>query len=229
MIRAYARVSTDQQADSGAGLAAQRDAITREARYRGWEDVAWYVDGGFSGSDLHRPEMSRLLTDIQRGDVLVAAKVDRLSRSLVDFATLVEQSQKQGWSIITLDLGLDLSTAQGEFVASILAAFARMERRLIGQRTRDAMQAKKAQGQRFGRPSQIRPDVQERIEDLWESGVSLAEIARRLNAEGVPTAFGGRWWPSTIQGVMRCRDNDRAAGLLSPPPRGATAVPYSRV
>lgn len=212
-VRAYCRVSTGQQADSGAGLAAQRDDIDREARHRGWTDVAWYIDGGWSGKDLDRPEMSRLLAEIRAGDVLVAAKVDRLSRSLVDFATLVERSQKQGWSIVTLDLGLDLSTAQGEFVASILAAFARMERRLIGQRTRDAMQAKKAQGARFGRPSLIPAQVQRRIEGLHSSGVTLADIARTLNDEGVPTAFDGRWWPSTVQGVLRCRENDRLAGL----------------
>lgn len=215
MIRAYLRVSTADQAESGHGLAAQRAAIEREAVHRGWTDIAWYVDGGRSGKDLDRPEMSRLLADVRRDDLLICAKVDRLSRSLVDFASLVEESQKRGWSIVTLDLGLDLSTAQGEFVASILAAFARMERRLIADRTRDAMQAAKANGQRFGRPSEIPIEVMERIEDERASGLTLAAIAGGLNRDGTPTPQGGRWWPSSVRGALLCRENDRLAGLLN--------------
>ena len=217
MIRAYIRVSTAEQADSGAGLAAQREAIAREAAHRGWGDVEWYDDPAESGKDLERPQMTRLLTEVRRGDVLVAAKVDRLSRSLVDFATLVERSQREGWGIITLDLGLDLSTPQGEFVASILAAFARMERRLIGERTRDAMAAKKAKGEaRYGVRSSLPVELQERIEELHQSGVTLARIADTLTAEGVPTATGRtRWWPATVASVLSSRRNDRAAGLVA--------------
>ena len=215
-VRAYLRVSTDQQADSGAGLAAQHDAIDREAAHRGWDDVEWYVDGGFSGGSLERPEMNRLLADIMRGDLLVTAKVDRLSRSLVDFATLVERSQKAGWSIVTLDLGLDLSTAQGEFVASILAAFARMERRLIGQRTRDAMAAKKALGGvRFGHRSRIPMAVQEQVQALYESGLSMCSIARMMSAEGVLTVEGcPQWHASTVSTILSSLRNDRLAGLI---------------
>jgi DNA invertase Pin-like site-specific DNA recombinase len=217
-VRCYLRVSTDAQADSGAGLAAQRDAIEREAAHRGWlDDIAWYVDGGFSGKDLERPEMARLLAEINRGDLLVTAKVDRLSRSLVDFATLVELSQKAGWSIVTLDLGLDLSTAQGEFVASILAAFARMERRLIGQRTKDAMRARKAQGGvRFGHRSRIPMAVQEQVEAMYRSGISMCQIARTMTAQGVLTVEGcPQWHASTISTILSSLANDRQAGLIA--------------
>lgn len=215
MIRAYLRVSTAEQADSGAGLAAQRSAIEREAEHRAWGAPAWYSDGGWSGKDLDRPEMARLLTEIRRGDVLVTAKVDRLSRSLVDFATLVERSQRQGWSIVTLDLGLDLSTAQGEFVASILAAFARMERRLIGQRTRDAMAAKKrGGGVRYGHRSRLAPEIQAEVEQMVSSGCSLSEVARHMTARNIPTAEGAsRWYASTVRSVLSSLANDRIAGL----------------
>lgn len=215
MIRAYLRVSTVEQADSGAGLAAQRDAIEREAAHRSWESLAWYSDGGWSGKDLDRPEMARLLSEIRRGDLLVTAKVDRLSRSLVDFATLVERSQRDGWSIVTLDLGLDLSTAQGEFVASILAAFARMERRLIGQRTRDAMAAKKqGGGVRYGHRSRLAPEVQAEVARMVATGSSLSEVARHMTAQGVPTAEGAsRWYASTVRSVLSSLANDRLAGL----------------
>jgi DNA invertase Pin-like site-specific DNA recombinase len=215
-VRAYARVSTDQQADSGAGLAAQHDAIEREAVHRGWDDVEWYVDAAWSGKDLERPQMARLLAEIRRDDLLITAKVDRLSRSLVDFATLVERSQKEGWSIVTLDLGLDLSTPQGEFVASILAAFAKMERRLIGQRTKDAMAAKKkAGGVRFGHRSRIPMQVQAEVERLWLSGLSMCEVARRMTAQGVLTVEGyDRWHASTVSTVLSSLANDRLAGLI---------------
>jgi DNA invertase Pin-like site-specific DNA recombinase len=215
-VRAYSRVSTDQQRDAGGGLLAQRDALEREVAHRAWDDVVWYTDGGFSGGSLDRPEMTRLLAEIRRHDFLVTAKVDRLSRSLVDFATLVERSQREGWSIVTLDLGLDLSTAQGEFVASILAAFARMERRLIGQRTKDAMAARKAQGGvRYGRTSALPVDVQERVEALWLSGESMGQVARLMTAEGIRTSEGSsRWHAATVSTVIRSRANDRLAGLL---------------
>ena len=140
-----------EQADSGAGLAAQRDAIEREAAHRGWESLGWYSDGGWSGKDLDRPEMATAAL----GDPARRPARDGEGRS----ALAVRWSTSppwwsgrsvMGWSIVTLDLGLDLSTAQGEFVASILAAFARMERRLIGQRTRDAMAAEEAGRRRSG-------------------------------------------------------------------------------
>ncbi len=98
-VRAYVRVSTDRQADVGHGMDAQRNAIQGEADRRGWESLRWYTDGGQSGKDLDRPAMQRLLRDVRRGDVLVVAKLDRLSRSLVDFAGLMERAQRERWTL----------------------------------------------------------------------------------------------------------------------------------
>jgi DNA invertase Pin-like site-specific DNA recombinase len=221
-VYGYLRVSTSEQADSGAGLAAQRQAIQHEAVRRGWTDVEYVEDGGYSGGSLDRPGISGLIPRLRRGDVLVVSKLDRLSRSLLDAVGLLEQAQRRGFVVVALDLGVDTGTPTGRLVASVMAAVAAWEREIIGQRTRDAMQAKKAQGTRFGRPSQIPADVQERIARLWDQGLSMAAIARTLNADGTPTAFGGKWWPSTVQGVLRCRENDRLAGLL-PVPEEASA------
>ena len=217
-IRAYCRVSTDAQAESGAGLAAQRNAIVREAENRDWTDVKWYVeDEGRTGGNLDRPAMQRMLTDMRRGDVIVAAKVDRLSRSLVDFSSLVETAQKRGWSIVTLDLGLDLSTPQGEFTASVLAAFARMEQRIIGLRTREAMAAKKQTGKvRYGHRSILAEEIQDEVERLVASGLSRSAVAREMTMRGVLTAQGSsHWYSSTVGSVLRSRANDRLAGLFS--------------
>jgi DNA invertase Pin-like site-specific DNA recombinase len=81
-VRAYIRVSTADQATNGHGLAAQRSAIEAEAERRGWTGLRWYEDGGYSGKDLDRPAMRDLLGSVRRGDTLIVAKLDRLSRSL---------------------------------------------------------------------------------------------------------------------------------------------------
>lgn len=202
-VRAYVRVSTDSQAASGHGLDAQRKTIAAEADRRGWEDVVWYVDGGFSGKDLDRPAMTDLLSVIRRGDVLVIAKLDRLSRSLSDFAALMERAQHQRWNVVALDLGIDLSTPNGEFMASVLAAMARWERRIIGQRTKEGMAAARAKGVLPGRRSSLPLDVQQRLLAMRDHGLTLTAIADLLNAAGVPTATGTRWTTSAVHSSTR--------------------------
>ena len=128
-----------------------------------------------------------------QAQALVVAKLDRLSRSLLDFAGLMERARKQGWNLVALDLGVDTSTPSGEMMASVLATFAQFERRLIGQRTKDALAVKKANGVKLGRPREISPETVERMQELYERGLSAAAIARRLNEEGVETPRGGRW------------------------------------
>lgn len=149
----YVRVSTDDQADSGAGLAAQRQAIEAECERRGWELVALHTDAGASGKSLTgRPALLDALEamDTGRAQVLLVSKLDRLSRSLLDFAGLMARAQRDGWNLVALDLGIDLSTPAGEFMASVMAAAAQWERRIIGARTRDALAAKRAAGVRLG-------------------------------------------------------------------------------
>jgi len=214
-VRAYVRVSTDSQAVSGHGLDAQRATITAEAERRGWDDVAWYVDGGYSGRDLERPAMADLLAEIRRGDVLVIAKLDRLSRSLSDFAALMERAQRQHWNVVALDLGIDLSTPNGEFMASVLAAMARWERRIIGQRTKEGMAAARAKGVLPGRRSAVPAEVQQRLLDLRAQGLTLTVIADRLNSDGVPTSTGGRWSTSAVHSATRSALLEEAARCVA--------------
>jgi DNA invertase Pin-like site-specific DNA recombinase len=201
----YVRVSTTEQADSGLGLAAQRDAITAEVTRRGWELVAVHEDAGLSGKSLDRPGLQAALDAIKAGDagVLVVAKLDRLSRSLHDFAGVMAQAQREHWNVVALDLGIDLSTPAGEFMASVMASAAQWERRIIGARTRDALAQKKAQGVRLGRPRQLPAEILERIRADHASGAGWSAIARALNDQGVPTAHGGtKWHPSTVRAVV---------------------------
>jgi DNA invertase Pin-like site-specific DNA recombinase len=155
---------------------------------------------------MRRPGLQRALQMIERGDAsgLIVAKLDRLSRSLIDFATLVERSRKRGWEIVVLDLNVDTTTPTGEAMAGMLAVFAQWERRMIGQRTKDALAVKRAQGAKLGRPSQMPVQVRTRIKRLRDRGWSYPRIANKLNADKVATAQGGRcWYPATVRAALK--------------------------
>jgi DNA invertase Pin-like site-specific DNA recombinase len=199
---AYSRVSTLEQADDGAGMPAQRTAITREAAYKGYNIVEWCADPGFSGKDLKRPGMIRAMELVATGKArgIIVSKLDRLSRSLLDFANLMAQAQKGGFNIIALDLGVDLSTPSGELMANILATFAQFERRVISQRTKDGLAEKRAAGVVLGRPRKIPDEVIARIISLREQEFSYSVIADLFNREQIPTPQGGKkWYPASIR------------------------------
>ncbi len=221
----YVRVSTDEQRESGLGLAAQRDTLTALAARKGWTDVEWIEDAGFSAGSLGRPGIQRALDMLARGqaDALVVARLDRLSRSLLDFAGLMDTARRQGWSIVAADLGVDMTEPAGEMLASVLAAFAQYERALISKRTREAMNAAKARGVRLGGPITTPAAVRERVVAAAASGYSHAAIARALNADGVPTASGGTWHRSGVRRVLHSHALDlHALELRGTPPTVAT-------
>ena len=204
-VLGYVRVSTEEQADSRAGLEAQRAAIVRECKRRGWQLVEVIEDAGYSAKDLRRPGIKAALEVLERGDAraLVVAKLDRLSRSMLDFTAVMARAQKQGWALVALDCAVDTTTPAGEAMANVLAVFAQFERRLISQRTREALAIKKAQGVRLGRPRTMLASVRRRIQHEHEQGKSLSAIAAGLNESGVPTAHGGaRWHASTVRTAL---------------------------
>src|SRR5262245_29159257 len=204
-VLGYVRVSTDDQSDSGAGLEAQRSAILAECERRGWHLLDVIDDAGFSAKDLKRPGVQEALRVLEAGDAsaLVVAKLDRLSRSMIDFTALMAKAQKQGWALVALDCAVDTTTPAGEAMANVLATFAQFERRLISQRTGEPLAVKRAAGVRLGRPPTLDPKVLRRIRRLRQSGRSYGAIADRLNEDGVSTAQGGRrWYPSTVRAVL---------------------------
>jgi DNA invertase Pin-like site-specific DNA recombinase len=192
----YVRVSTTEQADSGAGLEAQRRSIAQGCEARGWELVEVFEDLGVSGKSLNRPGLISALDMVEAGraNVLVVAKLDRLSRSLIDFVGVMDRSRKRGWHLAALDLGVDTSTPHGEMVAAVMASMAQLERRLIGVRTREALAVKRSQGVRLGRPPLVEESTVQQIAALRGDGLSYARIGRILDTDGVETAHGGRCW-----------------------------------
>ena len=209
-VIAYVRVSTDEQAGSGLGLAAQRHAITEEASRRDW-DLLWIEDAGVSAGSLDRPGLAHARELLATGQAvgMVVSKLDRLSRSMLDFATLMDEANRQKWSVVTLDLGVDMTTPSGQLLANVFAAFATFERELIRQRTRDALAAAKARGQRLGRPRLTPDDVVARVVAL-SADLSASQVAKALTADGVPTTRGAAGWrPSTIRRLLRGHALDR--------------------
>ncbi|MBD3948155.1 recombinase family protein [Nocardioides ganghwensis] len=213
VVVAYLRVSTDEQAASGAGIEAQRAAIEAEVARRGWVLHGTFTDAGMSGKSITgRPALAEALGTVESGEAgtLIVAKLDRLSRSLLDFAALMKRAQDGEWNLVALDLGIDLSTPAGEFLASVMASAAQWERRIISQRTKDALAAKRAAGVRLGRPSSLPSATRDRIVARRADGQTLRQIASDLNADGVDTSQGGRaWHASTVRAVLLIEDPSR--------------------
>lgn len=202
----YVRVSTDEQVESGAGLAAQRMSVQAEAARRGWRLLDVLEDAGQSGKSLDRPGLNEALLrlDEKHADLLLVAKLDRLSRSVHDFSGVMLRAQRGHWSLRVLDVDVDTSTPTGELLAHIVASTAQYERRLISQRTKDGLAAKRAQGVRLGRPSTLSSDVVERIVADRAAGASLRAIADTLNTNGVAPGQGGRkWYAATVRAVLQ--------------------------
>jgi DNA invertase Pin-like site-specific DNA recombinase len=206
-------VSTDEQGDSGLGLEAQAAALTNELSRRGWVTEADYSDVASGKTTNGRPGLAAAAEHAKhtRG-VLVAARLDRVSRNVIDFAGLLSRAEREGWSVLVLDLPLDTTTAAGRFTALSMANAAELERRLIGERTKAALAAKKARGGRLGRKRQTPDEILRRVVVERDSGETWQSIADNLNADGVPTTRGGAGWRiGTVQRVYQSARLDAEA------------------
>jgi DNA invertase Pin-like site-specific DNA recombinase len=135
--------------------------------------------------------------------------LDRVSRSVADFAALLERASKRSWGLVLLSPALDLADPAGRFTANVLASAAQYERELIGARTREGLAQRRAEGVRLGRPASVPDAVVARIRDERGSGRSWTAIADRLNDDSVPTGQGGsRWWPATVRKIGMASHSD---------------------
>lgn len=162
----YTRKSTEEGLDMEFNsLDAQREAgeaYVLSQRNEGWTLVSdYYDDGGFSGGSMERPALKRLMKDIEAGliDVIVVYKVDRLSRSLMDFAKLVETFDRFNVSFVSVTQQFNTTTSMGRLTLNILLSFAQFEREVIGERIRDKFSASKRKGMWMGGPPPLGYDV----------------------------------------------------------------------
>ena len=149
----YTRVSSDQRLEQDFNsLDAQREAAEayiKSQAHEGWRlHRDHYNDGGFSGGSMERPALARLLADITAGriDVVVVYKVDRLTRSLADFAKLVELFDSQNVSFVSVTQSFNTTSSMGRLTLNVLLSFAQFEREVTGERIRDKIAASKRKG-----------------------------------------------------------------------------------
>ena len=138
----YIRVSTDAQFEEGYSVDAQKEQLTAYCVSKGIKDYEYYIDGGWSGSNIERPEIERLISDVKDGKIscVIIYKLDRLSRSQKDTLYLIEDLfMPNNVDFVSLTESLDTSTPTGRAMIGILAAFAQLERETIRIRTRMGM------------------------------------------------------------------------------------------
>lgn len=207
----YTRKSSEEGLDMDFNsLDAQREsceAYITSQRAEGWAPVSdRYDDGGFSGGTLERPALKRLLADIKAGkiDVIVVYKIDRLSRSMLDFLQLVELFEQHGVTFVSVTQSFNTKDAMGRMALNILITFAQFEREVIGERIRDKVAASRKRGKWMGgwtplgyevRDRQLlihEPDA-ERVRSIFRRFVQLKSatlLARELVAVGAKNRYG---------------------------------------
>lgn len=204
----YCRVSSDERlSQEFNSIDAQKEsgqAYVASQRAEGWIPVADdYDDPGFSGGNIQRPGLKRLMADIERGmiDIVVVYKIDRLTRSLGDFSKMVEVFERWGVSFVSVTQQFNTTTSMGRLMLNVLLSFAQFEREVTGERIRDKIAAAKRKGMWMGGVPPLGYDVKDRLliinepeaaivrrvfEEMLTVG-STTQIATQLNAEGMTT------------------------------------------
>ena len=200
------RVSTEEQGKSGLGLDAQLRTCEEAINQRGWEHLAVFTEvvSGFTKPLAKRPAALDAIALARRNSgLLVVAKGDRLSRRMVERLELIERSQREGWGIFLCDLPeADPTTAGGWLMQSMFAMLAEYERRIISERTSDAMHALIRAGGKVGRPREVAPDAVASARVYRDSGMGWTEIARQLDSDGFTPPRGVRWNRNTVRHMV---------------------------
>lgn len=227
MIRKRCAIYTRKSVDEGLdmefnSLDAQRQAC--ESYITSQEGIGWvclperYDDGGYSGGTMERPALKRLLEDAKKGlvDIIVIYKLDRLSRSIADFAELSKSFDEWGVSFCSITQELNTSTSSGRMMVNILMTFAQFEREVIAERIRDKMSASRKRGQWVGgnipfgyiienRHLVPNPETSKYVPEIFEyysQCGSAKEVCHWLNNRGIPSATGKPWKPSYIYTLL---------------------------
>ncbi len=219
----YTRVSTQDQSDSGAGLNAQLDACRSFAKQQGWEVSGEYQDAGISGTaDLDkRIGLMTAIGELKKGDVLLVAKRDRIGRDVMLVKSIERMVAKRKASIHALN-GSNEATPEGALMNTLMDGFAAYEVAVIRARTKAALGAKKARGERMGKipfgfmadsdgvhvvPCELEQVALRKISELKNAGYSLQRIANALNNQSMFNRQGNPWNPVLLHTI--CKDIDQ--------------------
>ena len=205
----YTRVSTEEQAREGYSLAAQDERLRSHAKSQGWAVYKLYCDDGYSAASRKRPALKRLLADATLGrfDVVLAYKIDRLSRSLKDLLDIVAELNESKVGFKSCTEMIDTTRPEGRLMFHQFGSFAQYERELIGQRTRFGMMKRLKQGLWNGIPPYgyrlddgklaIEPAEARWVKQIFDwyltKNMGVVAISRELNERGVTTRRGERW------------------------------------
>lgn len=190
-------------ADARPGRHLQEQALHRAAEVRGCT-IGQVFTAGDALDDEGRPGLDCALAVLEAGQagVLLVHDMRCLGTSLLGFSDFIAAAAVAPWNLIVVSPEIDLETPGGAHFASIVSAAAMWERRVISDRTRDALTRSKAQGVRLGRPPETSAETIRLARRLRESGLSLRRVAAELADRGIPTARGGVWHPNTVRNLL---------------------------
>ena len=206
----YGRVSTEEQANEGHSLDAQREKNLAYIKFQGWTLVGYFEDPGYSGKNLNRPDMKRLLTEIESGniDVLVVHKLDRLTRNIGDLYYLLDLFEKKKVKFVSISENFDTSTAIGRMFVFMLGILAQWYRENLAEEVKKGMSKRIKKGLHnitvplygYERSEDgkliVKPEEAKWVRWIFEqylSGVGSSTIAKRLNEMGIRRNRGAKW------------------------------------
>ncbi|MFH2204435.1 MAG: recombinase family protein [Elusimicrobiota bacterium] len=225
----YVRVSTEEQAKTGYSIAAQIEKLEGTAQFNKWILLPAYVDDGYSGKDLNRPAMRRLLEDARKKkfDLVLVFKLDRFSRKLSDLVSLGEMFERIDVGIRSITEPFDTTTPPGKLLFNMLGSFAQFERELIGERTRMGLRRRLKEGKWNGLPPfgyrvskdgvlEVRPEevpfVRRVFRLLTEENIGVKLITRTMRKEDKTTRRRKTGWQNTT--VWQMLTNPVYAGFM---------------
>lgn len=217
----YARVSTADQSEKGISLEAQQAKMAAYAALYDLEVAATVVDAGESGKSLNRPGFQNALELLRAGkaDGLVVVKLDRLTRSIADWQTLIDEyfGEKAGRQLFSVADAIDTRTAAGRLVLNVLLSVAQWERETTGERTREALRHKIRSGQRCGKirfgfdlgpdgktlaPNAVEQRAISMMREMRVAGSTLRQIAATLTRENIATKEGRPWSHTAVARIL---------------------------
>lgn len=218
-VALYIRVSTEEQAKEGFSIAAQREKLVWFASSQEWQIIGHYVDDGYSAKDMDRPALQRMLHDVllQKIDIVLVYRLDRLTRSVMDLYHLLEEWERHQVTFRSCTEVYDTTTAIGRLFITLVAALAQWERENLAERVKLGMEQMAHEEKRPGGPppygyrlqhgalsvDPLEAEVVRRIFFLYESGRRIAEIASDLNRLRLPSRTGAKWSQATLSHMLQ--------------------------
>jgi len=217
-VALYARVSTEDQAKEGFSLDAQIGKLESYCRSRGWTSAGYFVDEGYSGRNVNRPEYQKMMSCMDEWDGILVYKMDRIHRNSVNFTMMMDSLKKNGKEFTSYIDKFDTKTAMGRFVMDIMQRIAQLESEQIGERVKMGMERKARCGTGMlgsGHPYgyyyadgglHVNADEAETVRVIYSlraQGLSAEKIAATLNEKKIDAKRGGIWNRQSVHKIVK--------------------------